>query len=471
MSQTEVLMPSMGEGVHEATLVKWLKKAGDKVAHNEPLLEVSTDKVDTEIPAPRPGYVTSLRVKEGAVVKVDQVLAIISDSQDATDARAFESQAKESQAKESQAKPVAPIPDQPPKGDPSIAKAKLSPVQHEQKTTPKPVVQIRANDGRVKSSPLVRKIAREQGLNLAEITGTGMAGRITRRDLEEHLKSLTLSAMTIKAPGSDRRTDLGPIELGLPKSSSESVKSHRLNTTVVQGKEYLDGVLVERQKMSRMRSLIADHMVESVRVSPHVTTVFEVDLNKVVKIRERYKAEFQNKEGFNLTYTHFLVHAAVAALGKHPLLNTSIDGDEILFKKDLNIGCAVAIEGGLIVPVLKNAGELSLLGVARGLNDLVVRANSKKLKPDEVKGGTFSITNPGGFGCITSNPIINQPQVAILGIGAIVKRPVVIDDAIAIRPMMMISLTFDHRVVDGEGGARYLADLKKILETYEELPI
>jgi 2-oxoglutarate dehydrogenase E2 component (dihydrolipoamide succinyltransferase) len=248
-------------------------------------------------------------------------------------------------------------------------------------------------------------------------------------------------------------------------------KSPRVQTTVVDGIEMMEGNPVRREKMTKMRRLIAEHMVESVRVSPHVTTVFEVDLHNVYEIREKHRAPFEAREGFKLTYTPFFIHAAVQAIKQHPIINVSLDGDDILWKQDINVGCAVALGNGLIVPVIKKAQDLNLTGVAHRLNDLVSRARSKKLMPEDVQGGTFSITNPGGFGSLTSNPIINQPQVAILGIGAVVKRPVVINDAITIRPMMMISLTFDHRVVDGEGGASYLATLKKILENYSEEPV
>ncbi|RZA19900.1 MAG: 2-oxo acid dehydrogenase subunit E2, partial [Proteobacteria bacterium] len=233
----------------------------------------------------------------------------------------------------------------------------------------------------------------------------------------------------------------------------------------------LEGVAVRREPMTRMRQLIADHMVESVRVSPHVTTVFEIDLHKVWDIREKYKDSFHKTEGFKLTLTHFFIHAAVQAIKKHPIVNTSVDGYDVLWKKDINMGCAVAIDNGLIVPVIKNAGDLNLLGIARRLNDLIVRARTKKLKAEDIQGGTFTVTNPGGWGSITSNPIINQPQVAILGIGAAIKRPVVVKDMIAIRPMMLMSLTFDHRVIDGEGGAKYLATLKEIIENYSDLPV
>jgi 2-oxoglutarate dehydrogenase E2 component (dihydrolipoamide succinyltransferase) len=224
--------------------------------------------------------------------------------------------------------------------------------------------------------------------------------------------------------------------------------------------------------MTRMRSLIADHMVESVRTSPHVTTVFEIDFAKVVDLREKHKAAFEQRESFKLTFTPFFIHAAAEAIRAHPIINVSVDGDEILYKKDINIGCAVALDHGLIVPVIKKASELNLIGIARRLNDLVSRARTKKLLPEDVQGGTFSITNPGGYGSLTSNPIINQPQVAILGIGSITKRPVILPgDLIGIRPMVLVSLTFDHRVIDGEQGAKFLVTLKEILENYSFAPI
>jgi pyruvate/2-oxoglutarate dehydrogenase complex dihydrolipoamide acyltransferase (E2) component len=246
----------------------------------------------------------------------------------------------------------------------------------------------------------------------------------------------------------------------------------RVDTATVNGKETLEGVPVRREKMTKMRRLIAEHMVESVRVSPHVTTTFEIDLHKVVAMREKCKKSFAAREGFNLTYTPLLIAAAVEAIKKFPIVNSSVDGDEILWKDSINIGCAVALGseggGGLIVPVIKNAGQKSVVEICRSLNDLATRARAKKLQADEVIGGTFSVTNPGGWGSITSNPIINQPQVAMLGIGAIVKRPVVIEnEQIVVRPMMMASLTFDHRVIDGEGGAMWLAEYKKILETWQ----
>ncbi len=438
---TEVLMPLMGEGITEATLVKWLKKPGDAIAKAEPLLEVSTDKVDTEIPAPAAGFLTQTFAKDGEVVAINAVIAHIAQDKNATAAappstkksaakavvRPAEASGAASAAAQINAKPPAPR---------HGAKAALRP--------------MRAPGEPLRSSPLVRKMARAENIDLSQVEGTGLQGRITKRDLE----ALSYN----QSPGADAR---------LVATESRS-SAHRLETKTVEGQELLDGVPVKREKMSKMRTLIAEHMVRSVRTSPHVTTVFEIDLDRIVSLRERIKTSFAAKEGFNLTYTPFFVHAAAQAIKQHPVVNVSVDGDEILWKDQINIGVAVAIESGLIVPVIKNAGELNLLGIARKLNDLATRARSKKLMPEDVQGGTFSITNPGMFGSVVSAPIINQPQVAILSLGAIVKRPVVIDDLIGVRPLVQIGLTFDHRVVDGEGGARYLATLKKLLENFDD---
>ncbi|HET9237386.1 MAG TPA: dihydrolipoamide acetyltransferase family protein [Oligoflexus sp.] len=433
---TEVLMPLMGEGVHEATLTNWLIKEGEAVTKDSPLLEVSTDKVDTEIPAPASGILVKVLVPVGSVVKVDQALAIISSEAGATVSTEL---------------PAAP----------SSSASATPPIPRDKQPVNTAEADDQHDDSPLRSSPLVRKMAQERGIDLNQVRGSGMHGRITKKDL------LDFEQDTPQVLGKPVTVAQAPAPAPLPMATPHT----QLKLSSVDGQELLEGVPVRREPMTRMRQLIADHMVESVRVSPHVTTVFEMDLHQIVKLREKHGAEFQKREGFKLTFTPFFIHAAVQAIKKHPIVNTSVDGYDILWKKDINIGCAVALDNGLIVPVIKQAGDLSLAGVARRLNDLVMRARNKKLKPDDVQGGTFSITNPGGWGSITSNPIINQPQVAMLGIGAIVKRPVVIDDMIAIRPMMMVSLTFDHRVIDGEGGSKYLATFKEIIENYREVPI
>ncbi|MCX6110046.1 MAG: dihydrolipoamide acetyltransferase family protein [Proteobacteria bacterium] len=416
---TEVLMPLMGEGITEATLVKWLKQPGDVLRQNEPLLEVSTDKVDTEIPAPAAGTLLQVFAKDGEVVAVNQIIAYIGNP--ATAAAAV-----------SPSKAAAPV---------GAHAAAPRPVTA---TVVQPQDMTEAAPRR--SSPLVRKIAKAEQVDLTQVAGTGLHGRITKRDLEAHQSKAPLQAITTPTVAT----------------------GGTLKTTIDGGKETLEGVVVRREKMTRMRALIAEHMVRSVRTSPHVTTVFEIDMHRVVTLRDQSKAAFASREGFNLTFTPFFVYAAVQAIKRFPIVNCSVDGDDILWKDQINIGVAVAIDNGLIVPVIRDAGELNVLGVARRLQDLAQRARTKKLLPEDVQGGTFSVTNPGMFGSIVSTPIISQPQVAILSIGAIIKRPVVIDDLIGIRPLVQIGLTFDHRVVDGEGGARYLAFLKKTLEEFSQ---
>lgn len=445
---TEVLMPLMGEGINEATLVKWLKKPGEKVNRAEPLLEVSTDKVDTEIPSPADGFLVATFAEAGATVAINTLIATIGPTPDA--AQSVKQPPKPTSApttKATVAPPASPTTTVP-TPTPLVAPPILPPVNAATLVS-----------GPLRSSPIVRKIARERGVDLYDVAGTGLGGRITKDDLLAYLADpLGRGVKRLRAA-----TTPAPIQ----NEGGVSAKC-RVPTVVNDGIETLEGVPVRREKMTKMRRLIAEHMVDSVRISPHVTTVFEIDMQQVVNLREKHRKAVEAREGFKLTFTPFFIHAAVEAIKKHPIVNVSIDGDEILFKDSINVACAVALESGLIVPVIKNAEKLDLLGVARNLNDLVTRARSKKLQPDEVKGGTFSITNPGGFGSITSNPIINQPQVAILGIGAIVKRPVVVQDEIAVRPVMLASLTFDHRVVDGEGGAMFLATFKKILETYSD---
>jgi len=434
---TEVLLPSMGEGVAEATLVKWLKKTGDSVQKDEPLLEVSTDKVDTEIPAPASGTLLKTNAIEGATVEVNQTIGWIGPKGASVPENTPAATQTARSGAQAQAKPVM----QSSVNATSAGRTSSGYISDE--STVK------------RSSPLVRKMARDLGIDLRRVPGTGLSGRITKFDLEAWQQN--------------------PAPLSQNDAYVEKPVLARVGTTHANGLELLEGVPVRREKMNKMRRLIAEHMVESVRVSPHVTTVFEIDLNRVVSIREKHKTTFAQREGFNLTFTPFLIAAAVHAIKKFPIVNVSVDGDDVLWKDNINIGCAVALGseggGGLIVPVIKQSQNKNLREIAKSLSDLAARARAKKLLPDEVVGGTFSVTNPGGWGSITSNPIINQPQVAMLGIGAIVKRPVVVEnDQIVIRPMMMASLTFDHRVIDGEGGAMWLAEYKRILENWSEEP-
>ena len=430
---TEVLMPLMGEGITEATLVKWLKQPGEQVRQEEPLLEVSTDKVDTEIPAPASGVLTEVFVRDGETVAVNKVIAVIRSS------------GASSATAPSSPKPVAPT--LPTKAETPSPQAIAVPKVTTTSVAPTPVSPVPSSGEKPRSSPLVRKMARAESIDLTHVPGTGLHGRITMRDIEAVLASPAVP--TAKAQ--------------VAPSTVSGLVTKRDGD-----RETLEGVSVRRERMSKMRTLIAEHMVRSVRTSPHVTTIFEIDMHRVTQVRAKAQAAFKAREGFGLTYTPFFVHAAVQAIKRFPIVNVSVDGDDILWKDQINIGVAVAIEQGLIVPVIRDAGTLNVLGIARRINDLATRARSKKLLPDEVQGGTFSITNPGMFGSLVSSPIINQPQVAILSIGAIIKRPVVINDLIGVRPLVQIGLTFDHRVVDGEGGARYLAYLKEVLENFDD---
>ena len=423
---TPVNLPAMGEGIHEAQVNCWLKQEGDIVKENEPLLEVSTDKVDTEITAPCSGVLQRIVVAPEQTVAVGALLAEIGAAGTGEQPKTEQVQAaSQRQGIVSDTTPPTP-------------KAATSDTSA---YTPQP------NRPRLLTSPLVRRRAAEQGIDLTQVRGSGLHGRITVRDLKsyQHASTPSIAPPAHQEPHSDA---LHPV--------------YRQN-----GQEYQDGVAVRREPMSRMRRLIAEHMSESVRISPHVTTVFEVDVERIGAARQRQAEEFQRQTGFSLTWTAFFVHIAVLCLKKFPLLNVSLDGNDILWKDDINIGCAVALENGLIVPVIKKAGELSLLETAHKLQELVAKARAKQLAADDVRGGTFTLTNPGIYGSFTSNPIINQPQVAILGLGRIAPTVVAIDGMVAVRQMMLVSLTFDHRIVDGEMGAKFLAAYRDIAQEFD----
>lgn len=450
MIAQEVLLPPMGEGIIEATLVKWLKNSGETVQKGEALLEVSTDKVDTEIPSPFTGTLLKQTSLAGTTVEVNSTIGWIGDVgaviPETTQAAAL------------------PRPSSSNKTSSSMPQSNRQSRPQDERSLQRRATHRRVDESiqegplLLRTSPLVRKMATEMSIDLRRVPGTGVGGRITSDDLLNFAESPEAWASNSDNFISDSR---------------RTTKNYTLTQVGQDGGETLEGVTVKREPLSKIRRLIADHMVDSVILSPHVSTAFEIDLSKVVRSREALKSKFQSSFGQNLTYTHYLIYAAVQAIKKHPIVNVSVDGHDILWKEQINVGCAVALGpeggGGLIVPVIKSANNMSLKDIALKLNDLATRARSKKLQPDEAIGGTFSITNPGGWGSIFSNPIINQPQVAMLGIGAIVKRPVVVnDDKIEIRPMMIATLTFDHRVIDGEGGAMWLASFKSIVENWEE---
>ncbi len=409
MAKTDVIMPQMGESIAEGTIVKWLKKVGDVVKRDEPLFEISTDKVDAEIPSPAAGTVAAIRVGEGKTVPIKTVVAII-DSESAV------------------AEGSAP----PPKEKEVERRAAVAsqPVDHTRViAAPPPVAAVATVEElrRQRSSPLVRKIAREHNIDIRNLHGTGISGRVTKKDTLEVLEKKPASPTPARVAG--------PVEI-VP--------------------------------MSPMRKKIAEHMVMSRRTSAHVTTVFEIDYSRVSNLREKYKEAYLREHGAKLTYMSFILKACVSGIRAWPVINASVDGDNIVYRKEINIGIAVALDWGLLVPVVKKADEKSLVGLSKAVQDLADRARNKKLSPEDVQDGTFTVTNPGVFGSLFGTPIINQPQVAILGVGTIEKRVTVVEDAIAIRPKGYLSISYDHRLVDGAVADQFMGVVKKTLENFEE---
>ena len=440
---TNVVMPQMGESIAEGTIVRWIKKIGDTVDRDEPLFEISTDKVDAEIPSPGAGVLTEIKVKEGETVPVNSVVAVIGAAGEkaAADPAARGTAASAPSAGVSQANGQSEMPEaavgQPESAASAAARVPTASAASNTGSTagsvPGSIEELR----RQKSSPLVRRIAAEHNVDIRQINGTGISGRVTKNDI------------------------LGYIETGAKPAARPAAPSGGHVPA------YKPGERVEIVPMTIMRKKIAEHMVMSAHTSPHVYSVYEVDFHKLSRLRERKKAEYE-RNGAKLSYTALIAKVTVDALRAFPFVNASIDGDNIVFKKDINLGIAVALDQGLLVPVIRNADEKNLVGLSRAIDDLATRARSKKLNPDEVQGGTFTITNPGIFGAVYGLPLINQPQVAILGVGAIEKRAVVIDDAIAIHPTCHLSLGYDHRLIDGADAGRFLQFMKERLETFEE---
>ncbi|HEX4037881.1 MAG TPA: 2-oxoglutarate dehydrogenase, E2 component, dihydrolipoamide succinyltransferase [Acidobacteriaceae bacterium] len=407
----DVVMPQMGESIFEGTITKWLKNVGDTVQRDEPLFEISTDKVDAEIPSPAAGVLTEIKVPAGQTAQINTIVAVIGGSGAAA------------------AAPSAPAP---------AATAAPRPAPTASVSQPEPVS---AEAEHVRSSPLVRKIARENNVTLGAVTGTGAGGRVTREDILGYL---------------DKRGSGASAAPGRPPAPAPAAA--------------LAGQLVP---MTRMRSIIAQRMVESKRTSPHVHTVFKIDFTRIVKIREKEKSKYEQRNGVKLTYMPFIATALIAMLRKMPIVNASLEGDAIRYHQNINLGIAVALDWGLIVPVIRQAEEKNFLGIARAIADLADRARNKKLKPDEVGSGTFTITNPGIFGEQFGTPIINQPESAILGVGGLFKEPAVVTsadgtDSIAIRHFLHLTLGFDHRIIDGADAGRFMAELKKYLEGWDE---
>ena len=428
---TDVIMPQMGESIFEGTVTKWLKKPGDKVQRDEPLFEISTDKVDAEIPAPASGVLQEIKVEEGATVQVNTVVAVIDETGSA---------AAPSPAKPAAAPAKAPAAPAPPAPQPAAAAPAAVEVSD--------AVEPQGDGEGIRTSPLVRKIAKENNVDLSGVSGTGMQGRITKEDV-----------MAFIQRGGAAPAAAQPARPAPQPAPARSAASVELPSEFV--------------PLSPMRKKIAERMVESKRISPHVHTVYEVDMTRVVNLRARLRADWERRNGVKLTYTPFVCRAIVAALREYPILNSSLEGDNIHYHRSINLGIAVALDWGLIVPVIKNAAELNFLGLQRAVNDLSERARTKKLNTDDVLGGTFTITNPGSIGGLFGLPIILQPQVAILGTGGITKTPVVLTDAegvdsIAIRSIMHLILGYDHRIVDGATAGYFLGAIKKFLETWNE---
>ena len=444
----DVIMPQMGESIFEGTITKWLKKAGDKIERDEPLFEISTDKVDAEIPSPSAGVLKEIKVTEGQTVPIQTIVAVID-----SDGAGAASSAPTAPAKQEAAKPA------PSAQSPAAAKS-VTPGSAAAPSAP-PAPAISASGEKVRSSPLVRKIARENNIDVSQVPGTGAGGRVSKQDILGALESGAGSSAHSGSPVSAPSRPSSP-----PPATGGSAASAVLENAVPREKMYFGHY--EVQPMSVMRQRIAEHMVLSKRVSPHVYSVDEADVTGIATLRAKMKGKFEEASGTKLTFMPFFVRAAVEALRAFPTVNSSVDGTNIILHRECNIGIAVALDWGLIVPVIKNAEEKNFLGIARSMNDLAERARSKKLKPDEVAESTFSITNPGVFGGLFGLPVINQPNVAILGLGTIEKRPVVIDDAIAIRSMVYLTLSYDHRVVDGAVAHQFMGKIKHTLENWTE---
>jgi 2-oxoglutarate dehydrogenase E2 component (dihydrolipoamide succinyltransferase) len=448
---TNVMMPQMGESIAEGTIVRWIKKVGDAIDKDEPLFEISTDKVDAEIPSPGAGVLLEIKVKEGETVPVNSVVAVIGGAGEKSAAAA---------APAAGASPPPPTPSSapdgsaapPPEAGPSRPVAARSagpaPAPVKAPATPKvPVATAGSSDAqtlgdlrRQRSSPLVRRIAKQHGVDITDLNGTGISGRVTKKDILAYVEGGGAKARAPQAP---------------PAKPFEAPPAFK------------PGEDVRIEKMSVMRKKIAEHMVMSVHTSAHVYSTYEVDFGRVEKLRQAKKADYE-AAGTKLTYTAFIAKATVDTIRQFPFSNASLDGDNVVYKREINLGIAVALDSGLIVPVIRNADERSMLGLSRAIADLANRARTKQLKPEEVQGGTFTITNPGVFGALFGLPLISQPQVAILGVGSVDKRVVVVDDMIAVRPMCYLTLGFDHRLIDGADAGRFLQALKDRLQDFDD---
>ena len=471
----EVVMPQMGVSVSEGTITKWLKQEGEQIAADEPLLEISTDKVDTEVPSPGEGVVQQILVQEGETVDVGTKLAVIAPA-------GAEAPAPEAPAPEA----PEPPPEPPPAPPPEPAAEEPTPPPPPPPAAPPEPTPTPVTDGTGEKtfvSPVVARIASEHGVDVSRVSGTGRGGRVTKKDIMAFVESGQPAAAPAPAPAPPPEPEPPPAEAPAPAPPPEPAAAPApapppppapAPAPTPQPEPAAVSAGEEIQPMNAMRRGIAEHMRRSLDTSAHVTTVFEIDMSKVVAIRKRLKPEYEQSYGVNPTYLAFIARATIEAIKNWPWVNAEIRGEQIVIKKYINLGIAVALEGGhgLIVPVIKNAEGLNLLGLARAIVDVAERARNKKLNPDDVQGGTFTITNPGGWGAIIGTPIISQPQVAILDVEALVKRPVVVQDesgqdVIAIRPMMNLCLSYDHRLVDGAYAAQFMKELRENLESFD----
>jgi 2-oxoglutarate dehydrogenase E2 component (dihydrolipoamide succinyltransferase) len=461
MSRIDVVMPQMGESIAEGTLSRWLKKVGDPVKRDEPMFEISTDKVDAEIPAPGAGTLAEILVQEGQTVAVQTVVARIETEAGAASSASAPAPSPAAEAPKAASAPAPAPPPPPPASAPAPGPAS-APAAAAPAPAPAPHAPALAGNGaetaeerlRRRSTPLVRKMAAEHNLDLSTIPGSGVAGRVTKNDVVGYIEA---------GRRSGPQAEPAPVAASVPPSPAARAPAP------AQAADPWEGDKTE--PWSRIRRLTAEHMVMSRRVSPHVNTIFEIDYTRVSQLRARQKGDYAAR-GVNLTYLAFIAKAVADTLRKHPRINAAVGADATILRRDINLGIAVALDWGLIVPVVRHADELSLIGIARAINDLGERARAKRLTPEEVQKGTFTITNPGVFGSVIGTPIINQPQVAILCVGAIQKQPAVVTtdgvDAIGVRLMGMLSLAFDHRVVDGADADRFMAEVKRTLESFPD---
>ena len=443
---TDIIMPQMGESIVEGTITKWLKKPGDKIQRDEPLFEISTDKVDAEIPAPASGVLQEIKIAEGTTVGVNTVVGTIAvDGESSTPAKPA----------------AAPVPAKPTEevGQKEAKPSAATPSSVASSASPPSPQATEPADEEARSSPLVRKIAREHGISLSQVSGTGLVGRITKQDILSFIERQpsTPPAVSSRPPAASTAAPARVASAPQPSAAPAAPAAHHRDLV----------------PMTNMRKLIAKHMIESRRTSAHVHCMYEVDFTRIVNLRNQRKAGFEQRHGVRLTFMPFFVRAAIIGLQQWPIVNAAIEDENIHYHRNINVGIAVALDWGLIVPVLKNAGDLNFLGLQRGITDLGERARNKKLKPEDVEGSTFTVTNPGQFGAVFGLPIINQPNSAIMGVGGITKMPLVVtdkdgNDSIAIRSVVHLTLGYDHRLIDGAVADQFMALVKKTLENWNE---